>query len=154
MGYRLDPWTYESLLIELRKIKEKRKLTLDSFSITPPKVPTLPEEWPSDSVWNLLKLEVICAAYREDVENFLAFYWDIVAKEKGTYRPSKDNVMAPYFPPVPEDPEELNLFSKRYVAAQEVYSRKMLADQIFDGARSTLLPMQAEKVQDLPEETQ
>ena len=121
IGYRVDPWRYESVLIELRRIEEKRRLTVESFSVESPKVPQLPDQWPTDAIWTLPQVEVLCAAYREDVENFLAFYWDIVAKEKGTYKPSPDNQVAPFLPPVPQNPEEIEMFNIRYSAAQRVY---------------------------------
>jgi len=104
LGFRLDPWKYDSLLIELRKIEEKRSPTLKFFSITPPRIPSLLEEWPSDSIWGSSDLEVLAVTLQEDVENYLAFYWDIVAKEKGTYKPSKDNIAASFFPPLTKDP--------------------------------------------------
>ena len=87
------------------------------------------------------------------MENYLAFYWDIVAKEKGTYKTSKDNIVAPFFPPLSKDPSNLEFFNKRYLAAHEAYSRKTLSDQIFDGAKSKLLPLQAGAYHSTPPES-
>jgi len=112
LRFRLDPWKYDSLLMELQKIEEKRSPTLKNFSIISPKIPSLPEDWPSDSIWGLSDLEVLAVTLREDVENYLAFYWDIVAKEKGTYKLSKDNIVAPFFPPLSKDLNSLEFFNK------------------------------------------
>jgi len=140
-------------MVELRKIEEKRSPTLKNFSIVPPKIPSLPEEWPSDSIWGLSDLEVLAVTLREDVEDYLAFYWDIVAKEKGTYKQSKDNIVAPFFPPLSKDPSSLEFFNKRYLAAHEAYLRKALSDQIFDGVKSKLLPLQAGAYHSTPPES-
>ena len=104
--------------MELQKIEEKRSPTLKNFSIAPPKIPSLPEEWPSDSIWGLSDLEVLAVTLREDIDHYLAFYWDIVAKEKGTYKLSKDNIVTPFFPPLTKDSSGFELFNKRYLAVQ------------------------------------
>ena len=87
------------------------------------------------------------------MENYLAFYWDIVAKGKGTYKPSKDNIVAPFFPPLSKDLSSLEFFNKRYLAAHEAYLRKALSDQIFDGVKSKLLPLQAGAYHSTPPES-
>ena len=50
--------------------------------------------------------------------------------------------MASFFPPLSKDPSSLEFFNKKYLVAHEAYSRKALSDQIFDGAKSKLLPLQ------------
>jgi len=69
-------------------------------------------------------------------------YWDIVTKEKGTYKPSNNNIVTPFFPPLPKDLSDFKIFNKRYLAVYEAYSRKTLSDQIFDGMKSKLLSLQ------------
>ena len=68
------------------------------LNLTPPKAPTLPSEWSSDSLWSSKDLEVLCVTLREDVENFLALYWDAVGRYNGTWRLSKDDFVSPPHP--------------------------------------------------------
>jgi transposase InsO family protein len=84
-GYLMDPHKYQSLIILLEEAAaQKRPMTKEMYL----PVPTLPvwlgEERPQ-SIWEEQEAELFCVCLREDVENYLAFLWDVDSIYSGTY---------------------------------------------------------------------
>ncbi|KAF8589771.1 hypothetical protein K439DRAFT_1612567 [Ramaria rubella] len=146
VGYCFDLRKYGSVIDCMEKIAIKCSGVLERFSLPAPSIPSLPKEWTSDSLWSLQDIEMLCIMLREDVENFISFYWDLVSKEKGNYRPSDDNMSSPVFPPPPLS--NMEQFTKCYAAAHEAYHRKCLAEQLFNGAIPS--PTKRVEVRDVP----
>ena len=135
VGYCLEKWKYDRLQELLSRLSVDRQSVLRNMNLSSPSIPSLPLEWPINSLWGVKDLEVLCVALREDVENFLAFYWDIVAKTRGTWKPSKDEEPSPSFPEAEEVSSNPVVFQMRYVAARKVLQRKLTADASFNEAR-------------------
>ncbi|KAF8585407.1 hypothetical protein K439DRAFT_1615950 [Ramaria rubella] len=133
VGYCFDLRKYDSVIDCMEKIAIKCSGVLERYSLPVPSIPSLPKEWTSDSLWSLQDIEMLCILLHEDVENFISFYWDLVSKEKGNYKPSDDNMSSPAFPP-PLSNSNMEQFTKCYAAAHEAYHRKCLAEQFFNGA--------------------
>ena len=86
IGYQIELQKYKYLVDNLTRVAKSRQGTLDPFIFPAPKIPALPQEWAIGSIWCMPDLEMLYVTLHKDAENFLAFYWDIVAKEKETYR--------------------------------------------------------------------
>ena len=134
IGYYIDPYKYKKLLEVLERIACEKKGLMQSLELSPPKIPTLPSEWPSDSLWSSKDLEVLCVTLQEDVENFLALYWDAVGKYNGTWRLSKDDFVSPPHPEFSEMDSDRVGFEIRFEAAQAALQRKRKADANFYSA--------------------
>ncbi|KAF8580437.1 hypothetical protein K439DRAFT_1619799 [Ramaria rubella] len=148
VGYCFDLRKYDSVIDCMEKIAIKCSGVLERYSLPAPSIPSLLKEWTSDSLWNLQDIEMLCILLCEDVENFISFYWDLVSKEKGNYRPSDDNMSSPAFLPPPLSNSNMEQFTKCYAAAHEAYHRKCLAEQLFNGAIPS--PTKRVEVRDVP----
>ena len=73
-GYQLNKWKYNQLMEILAEIAKDRSIYARALSLTPPSIPSIPDQWDIESLWALPELEVILVAFREDVENYLAFW--------------------------------------------------------------------------------
>ena len=113
VGYYIDPFAYEKLLKALDHVTRERESLMQDLALTPPQVPTLPLEWPSDSLWSSKDLEVLCVTLRDDVDIFLVLYWDIVGLYKGTWKASKDDFVSP------SQPSASDTFSENYKLRME-----------------------------------
>ena len=137
IGYYIEPFKYKRLQDSLNRLIRDHSSVLQSLNLNSPNIPTLPQEWPRDSLWKAKELEVLCVTLHEDVENFLAFYWDIVVKTKGIWRPSKDDVSSPSFPEEEELSWNPEIFQIHYAAAYCALWRKIAADTCFIEAKAT-----------------
>ena len=72
VGYYIDPYKYKKLLEVLERIAHEKESLLQDLELSPPKIPTLPSEWPSDSLWSSKDLKVLCVTLRDDVGKFLS----------------------------------------------------------------------------------
>ena len=135
IGYYLEKMKYERLQEHLTRLAVDRQGTLQSLNLPPPPIPTLPSAWPIDSLWRARDLEIFCVTLHEDVENYLAFYWDAIAKTKGAWKIPRDDAPSPSFPDVKEVTFNLVLFQMRYIAAQHVMQRNIAADAHFNEAK-------------------
>ena len=150
IGYYIDPFKYQMLQEALTCLAQDRKDLLQQMNLDPPAIPSLPSEWSTDSLWRAKDLEVLCIALREDVENFLAFYWDIVSKAKGTWKPAKEDLSSIAFPDVTELASNPEIFQIRYVTAHRVLQRKLAADLRFMEAKVKTVPETHASEYDVP----
>ena len=132
-GYQFDKWKYKQLITQLQNIAAERYLYAQALVVQPPSLPSLPNQWPIDSLWSSSEMEILCVTLREDVENYLAFWWDIVAKARGTFIAVKNDLPSPCFPD-PSDKCDPEIFKLRYTAALAVLLRKNVGDRAFDCA--------------------
>ncbi|KAF8461459.1 hypothetical protein JB92DRAFT_3137164 [Gautieria morchelliformis] len=135
IGYFIESFKYDTLLEHLSRVALDRKDVLQSVNLPPPSLPTLPQ-WSTNSLWNSKELEVLFVTLREDIANFLAFYWDIVAKTKGPFKPAKDETVSPPLPDIAEMSSNMEIFRLHYLAAHKALSRKMAAGNLVNKAKS------------------
>ena len=139
IGYYLDPWKYKRLQSALSRLLVERQNEFQQLRLPTPPLPTLPSQWSSDSLWSSGELEVVCVTLREDVENFLAYCWDVVAKFNGSWRPPKDDFASPAFLDISETSMDPELVKIRLYASQSSIQRKMAADRRFDEAKAPVV---------------
>jgi hypothetical protein len=84
-GFLVDPDKYQTLITLLEEAAQQKCHMSNEMHLPSPIFPVWIGEELSQSIWEDQEAELFSVCLREDVENYLAFLWDIESIYKGIY---------------------------------------------------------------------
>lgn len=130
LGYHIDEHEYHILLTMLEGAYKDHLHTIRELNLSTPSLPVWIGDEQPQSIWEEHEAELFSVCFREDVENYLAFLWDIPSIYEGTYSSGIQTFISPDMVHSKDVVQREALYSQHSQAVLMVMERRNQTEEV------------------------